>query len=128
MTYLVAAFGLLILALSTWGVFQPGKLMALVKSMADKPFMLIAVGTRVLLAIILWFAAPLARHPMVFQGIAIVALIAAFTMLIVGKERLLRMVDWWAERGAATLRGWMLLGLLFGGYLLWAVWPAVSTG
>lgn len=125
---LVAAFGVLILSLSAWGVIWPQKLMDLVRGMADQPFMLMAVGSRVILAIILWFGAPLARHPLVFQIIAVVALLAAFTMLIAGKERLLRMVGWWTERSAAIQRGWLLLGLVFGGYLLWAIWPAISTG
>ena len=127
MAYLVVAFALLILTMSMWGLLRPDKLMALVKSIAGKPFMLVAVGARVILAIILWFAAPLARHPMVFQVLAIIALIAAFAMLIVGKERLLRMVDWWAERSATVQRGWLLLGLAFGGYLLWAIWPALAS-
>lgn len=128
MAYLIAAFGLLIVALSTWGFFRPEKLMALVKGMEDKPFILIAVSSRVVLAIILWFAAPLSRHPLVFQVLAVIALIAALTMLIVGKAKLMRMVDWWIERSAAMQRGWLLLGLAFGGYLLWAIWPAISTG
>lgn len=127
MAYLIAAFGLLILGLSAWGLVRPEKLMALVKGMEDKPFVLMAVSSRVILGVILWFSAPLSRHPLVFQVLAVVALIAAFTMLVAGKARLMRMVDWWIDRGTTVQRFWLLLGMLFGGYLLWAIWPALGV-
>lgn len=126
MIEVVAAFGALILGLSIWGAVQPAALFRMIKGMTDGPFMIIAVGTRVVLAIVLWFAAPESRHPIVFQVLAVLALLAAFGLLIMGKTRAVKLLDWFAEKSDAFKRLWLLLGIGFGGYLLWAVWPALT--
>lgn len=127
MTIAIAAFALMIMGLSTWGVVNPAGLVALVRSATGAGFMYIAVGTRVALALLLWFAAESARHPMVFKVLAVVAIIAAVAILLVGKPRILKTFDWWAERSAIIQRSWVILGVGFGAYLLWAVWPVLSA-
>lgn len=126
MVYLVALFGLMMIGLSAYGLVSPPALFNMVRRAADGPFMLIAVGVRVLMALILWFAAPQSRHPAVFQVIAIIALLAAFAILLVGKPRIMRMIEWWATMPVGFQRAWITLGFLFGGYLVWAVLPAIS--
>lgn len=121
----VAAFAFLILVFSSWGIARPRQLIDWIQRMTGKPFMFIAVGARVVLAIILWLAAPEARHPLVFQVMAVIAALAALGMLIVGKDRLLGIINWFTERAASVQRGWLLLGIGFGAYLLWAIWPAL---
>ncbi len=125
MVYLVALFGLMMIGLSTFGMVKPLALFNLVRRAADGPFMLIAVGVRVVMAVMLWLAAPLSRHPGVFRIIATIALIAAVAILLVGKPRIMRMIEWWARRPVNFQRAWITLGLVFGAYLVWAVWPAI---
>lgn len=126
MIYLVALFGLMMIGLSAFGTLQPIALFKLVRRAADGPFMLIAVSTRLFMALILWLAAPEARQPAVFRVLAIIALVAAFVILLVGKPKLMQMIEWWAGKPVGIQRAWILLGLLFGGYLVWAIWPALG--
>lgn len=127
MAILIAAFALMITGLSVWGVASPAGIVALVRSATGAGFMYIAVGTRVALALLLWFAAESARHPMVFKVLAVIAIIAAITIVLIGKARILKVFDWWAERSANAQRAWLLLGVGFGAYLLWAVWPVLAA-
>lgn len=127
MAIAVAAFGLLITSLSAWGITNPVGLINLVRGATGKPFMYLAVGSRILLAMLLWFAASSARHPMAFKVLAIIALIAAVGILLVGKERILKLVEWVAHKPASLQRSWIFLGVGFGLFLLWEVWPQVGA-
>lgn len=127
MNIAIAAFALLIMSLSLWGLTDPKGLVALVlRTAAGKGFLYIAVGSRVVLAALLWFAAVSARHPTVFKVLAIVALVAAIGILLAGKERSLKLMQWVAKKPTAFQRGGMLLGVGFGSYLLWAIWPSLA--
>ncbi len=125
---LVVAFAGLIIVLTSWGMMWPQRLAQLLRTLPDRYFMMSAVGSRVVLAVILWLAAPVARHPLVFKLLAIVALLAAGGLLLAGRERATPLIEWWAHLPVAIQRLWVSLGLLFGGYLLWAIWPALAVG
>lgn len=127
MVIIVAAFALMIMSLSIYGIVNTAGLIGLVRGAANKAFMTLAVGSRVLLAMLLWFSAADARHPVAFQVLAIIALLGAFVLIAAGKERSLRLMDWWTKRSAAFQRPWLVVGLAFGAYLLWEVWPALAT-
>lgn len=127
MNILVAAFAVMITGLSIWGVVNPGGLVAMVRKATGPGFMLIAVGARLALALLLWFAADSARHPDVFKVLAVIAVLAAVVIMAVGKARLLKVIDWWAGQSASLQRGWLLLGIGAGAYLLWEVWPSLGS-
>ncbi len=128
MAIIVAAFSIMILGLSAWGIINPDALFAMVRRTTGKAFIYMAVGSRIFLAIILWLAAPVARHPIVFQVLAIVALVAAFVLLILGRDSALRLFNWFAVKSHSFQRAWLVGGLAFGGYLLWAIMPALGSG
>lgn len=125
MAVLVALFALMMVGLSAYGIATPTALVSLLRLAGKGPFMLIAVGVRIILAVVLWLAAPDARHPLVFQTMAVVALMAAVVLPVFGKARMNWLIEWFAAKPAGLLRAWLLLGLAFGGYLGWAVWPAL---
>ena len=127
MAILVAAFALMILGLSIWGFVTPPALFALVRSVTGGPLMFIAVGVRVALAVLFWLAAPLARHPIVFKIFAVLALAAAAGLLLMGKDRIITMIEWWARKSTAFQRTWLLFAIAFCAYLMWAIWPALSS-
>ena len=125
-TIFLAAFAALIASLSVWGLIQPGAIIRLIREMNERRFVTLAAGTRVLLAIMLWWAAPISRQPTVLKILAVVALLAAVAIVFAGKARAMRLVDWWTERGAGVLRVGFVLGVVFAAYLLWVVWPGLT--
>ena len=83
----------------------------------------VAVIARLILALLLWFSAPFSHTPVTFQVLAILALVAAIALPIIGVQRILKLLDWVASWQQLAIRLWCLLGVGFGGFLLWSISP-----
>ncbi|MDH3646595.1 MAG: hypothetical protein OER80_07460 [Gammaproteobacteria bacterium] len=81
----------------------------------------VAAGIRVFAAIILWLAAPVSRFPQAFRVLAVLALVAAVLVLLIGHQRVKAMIDWAVCRPAWFLRMFGVFAVLVGGFVLWAL-------
>lgn len=126
MALAVAIFALIVMMLSLWGVVLPYRLASFVSAFMHHPAGLPgAVGLRIVLAVLLWFSAPMARTPGVFRVLAVLALIAAVVLPFVGTTRLLAMIDRFSNASKTAMRSWCLVGAVFGLFVLWSVYPAL---
>lgn len=124
MAIALAIFSLVIVLLSAYGVFRPSILTSFVRGLMAGPGGLwVAVVARLILALLLWFSAPLSHTPVTFQVLAIVALVDAIALLIIGTQRILKLLDWVAFWRQFAIRLACLLGVGFGGFLLWSISP-----
>ncbi len=123
MTIALAIFSLIIALLSAYGVFQPSILTLFVRRFMAGLGLWVAVVARLILALLLWFSAPLSHTPVTFQVLAILALVAAIALPIIGVQRILKLLDWVASWRQLATRLWCLLGVGFGGFLLWSISP-----
>lgn len=122
MVIALAIFSLVIVVLSAYGVFHPTNLTWFVRSfMSNFLGLWLAVVARLVLALLLWFSAPLSYTPVTFQVLAIIALAAAIVLPIIGAQRILKLLDWVASWRQLAIRLWCLLGVGFGGFLLWSI-------
>jgi len=121
MAIALAIFSLIIVLLSAYGAFRPSVLTSFVRSFMAGPGLWVAVVARLILALLLWFSAPLSRTPVTFQVLAIIALIAAIALPTIGTQRILKLLDWVASWRHSVIRLWSLLGVGFGGFLLWSI-------
>lgn len=120
--YLVAIFGAEVLVLSVWGFFAPTRLMQLVKNVAARDYGLyVAVFARVVLGIVLLIAAPVSRFPLTLTVLGWFTLAAAAVFSIGGRNLMQRTIVWFDRLSATFIRLWVLLGVAFGGFLLYAV-------
>ena len=120
----LAIFSLIIVLLSAYGVFQPSSLVSFVRGfMTGGSGLWVAVVARLILAILLWFSAPLSLTPTTFKLLATLALVAAIALPIMGVQRILTLLDWVASWRQLAIRLWCLLGVGFGGFLLWSISP-----
>lgn len=126
MAVALALFAVLIAALSLYGVLAPASLTRVVIGAMRGPLgMPVAVGARLVLAVLLWFVAPESRTPLALQVLAVVALAAALVLPLVGSERIVRLMDRIAAWPGGLLRFWCLFGVAFAAFLFWAVYPAL---
>ncbi len=123
MAIALAIFSLVIVLLSAYGVFQPSTLTSFVRRFMAGLGLWVAVVARLILALLLWFSAPLSHTPVTFQVLAILALVAAIGLPIIGAQRILKLLDWVASWRQLAIRLWCLLGVGFGGFLLWSISP-----
>ena len=127
MVIALIAFSAAIVALSLYGVVLPQKLIALVRGFMAGPGVWGAAAIRVLLAVLLWFVAPVSHTPVTFKILALLALIAAVALPIIGASRLIKLIDWIASRPPLAARFQCLLGVAFGAFLIWSALPGLGA-
>lgn len=123
MVIALAIFSLVIVLLSAYGVFHPSNLTSYVRGFMTDLGLWVAVVARLILALLLWFSAPLSHTPVTFQVLATIALVAAIALPTIGTQRILKLLDWVASWRQLAIRLWCLLGVAFGGFLLWSISP-----
>ena len=120
---IILLLGGVLCALSTYGVFAPFKLTNWVRSAWGKkstfPF---AVIVRLVMGPILIFVAPELRFPVLFEALGWLFIVAAIVILVSGRDRIDRMLSWFAGFPAWAISLWCLLGIFFGGFLIYGVW------
>ena len=119
MTLVVAVIGALVLLLGLVGLVQPDRFRAMLGTMDSQVRFRLAVVTRLAMGALLWWLADELRHPHVMRILAVIAIAAAVGVLVMGRDRLDRMVNWWLSRSDGLLRVSALFAAAFGGYLVY---------
>ena len=121
MLQLVIAFGVLIIAMSLWGVLRPQAVVSTVSSFADsKAGWLFAILVRVLLGGALIAAAPLTDYTLAFQILGVLTLLAAAGLLVIGQHRMMSFVHKVSNWPPQFMRIAFVVGIAFGGLLVFA--------
>ncbi len=126
MTVALAIVSALIIAMSMYGVVQPLKLTMLVRDFMISPGVWGAVAIRLLLAGLLWFTAPTSHSPITFKILALLTLLAAVALPIIGAGRLMKFIDYLASWPPVAIRIQCLLGVALGAFLLWSLSPGLA--
>ena len=122
MTITIAIFGIMIIALSAWGVVAPKMLTNMVVDAFNRPWGLyFAVGVRIALGALFVMAADETRFPGIFRFLGYLMLIAAALILVVGKQRINRLMTWLQAKPPVMMRMWLIFGLAFGAFVVYAV-------
>ncbi|KPK17832.1 MAG: hypothetical protein AMJ62_00040 [Myxococcales bacterium SG8_38] len=119
-------FGVFMVLVGAWGLLAPLRLTELIQRFATKSGLFVAVAIRLLLGLLLWFAAPQSRAPLLLQVLALLAVLAAVTLPFVGVDRYKALIEWWTRLSTGNQRLWSLLAVLFGATILWALLPTAT--
>lgn len=111
-----------ICVMSAYGVYSPGQLIRMVKSVWDRKASIhLAVIVRVVLGVLLILVAPSTKFPIAFLVLGWLAIVAAIVIPLAGRERIGRLLSWWEHRSALVVRLWCLLGVVFGAFLIYGI-------
>lgn len=120
MLVIVAGVGVLVCLGCIVGIVSPATLLGVVRSVMNKPGLVyLAVGVRLVLGVILILAAPASLFPLVFRIIGVIAIIAALGLLVMGRARITRLVEWFAGLPESSVRAWLIFGFAFGAFLVY---------
>lgn len=120
--YIVIVFGAAICVACVWGIYSPSGLMTAVRTGWDKSWgMPAAVIVRLALGALLIYVAPETRFPVFFKVLGGMAMLAAILLLLVGKDRISRLMAWFERMPALGIRLWLLFGIAFGALLIYGV-------
>jgi hypothetical protein len=120
MPVIVAVFGALVALLGLVGLVQPERFRGMFTAMDSQVRFVLAIGLRLVLGALLWWLADELRHPHVMRVLAAIAIFAAVMLLIMGRERLDRLIGWWLSRSDGLLRVSALFAAAFGVFLVYA--------
>jgi len=116
----VAATGVLICLGSLAGIVAPAGLIGVIHSVMQRPGVLFfAVTVRLALGVLLLLTAPSSLFPLGFRVIGAIAICAALVLPMVGRARILQLMEWFAGLPAWTIRAWLVFGFAFGGFLIY---------
>jgi hypothetical protein len=118
---IVAAFAVFVTAMGLSGIIAPTALVRFSAAFRSRGGYLAAIAIRLAAAAAFWFVAPQTRQPVVFQAIAVLAILAAITLIAIGQARTERLIAWFIDWPPSFIRGWAAVAVLFGAYLLWAL-------
>ena len=120
---IVLVIAVTVIVLDGWGIFAPEKLRTLVTSAMDKSWgIYLAVIVRLVLGSALIVVAPVSLFPIVFQVLGLMTIVAAIAVVLIGRERIRRLLAWLSERFSALIvRLWLLFGMAFAGFLVYGV-------
>ena len=122
--YVVAIFGVAVFALSLWGFFAPGRLIRLVRGVVAQEWgIAVAVAVRIVLGVALILAAAGSKFPFAFQIFGWITILAAAGLAVGGRKLMQRITQWFDRLSPAFVRAWVLLGLAFGAFLVYGVFP-----
>jgi len=119
MTVIVAVFGALVALLGLVGLVQPERFRSIFTAMDSQTRFIIAIALRLAMGGVLWWWADELRHPHVMRVLAAIAIFAAVMLLIMGRERLDRLIGWWLSRSDGLLRVSALFAAAFGVFLVY---------
>ncbi len=121
MGYLVALLGLAIAVIGLVGVVEPKKLTGLVRRFwTGERSLYIASGLRIAMGTLLILAAPWTNFPPLISVLGIVTFVAGIGLMLLGYDRVDRLIRWFLARPTSLVRVSSLLAISFGVVLLFA--------
>lgn len=130
MLLFVTILGVLIMALGLLGLAAPNALVRYLRQIWERPSGLyIAVIFRLLMGVVLFWAAPDSRFPITLKILGAITILAAVAIPFVGYAKLTRFLHWFTELGPGVMRAWALVAIAFGAFLVYASWgnPALDS-
>lgn len=121
--FTVLAAGVSLCGVGVWGVLAPQKLVQWVKNTMDAEWgFWLAILVRVLLGATLLIVAPTSKFPSALLIIGWIAFAAAVGVVLMGRERLRKLLQWFFDKfSPARIRAWLLIAVAFGGFLIYGV-------
>ncbi len=119
---LIFMLSIAICVLSAWGIFAPDRLLNLVKEVMNQGWSIyFAVMVRLLFGLALIIVASYSKFPLIFQGLGWIALTAAVVIVLLGRERMFKLLTWTEQFSRTTIRIWLLFGIAFGVFLIFGI-------
>jgi hypothetical protein len=120
MNFIVALIGWIIAAIGLLGIAQPHLMPTAVLSWRPDLLLYITVGTRIVLGVILFFAAPSCRLPRFTRVIGVIAFLSGIVSAFIGASRLESIVQWMAAKPTGTIRLLYALDVVLGAFLAYS--------
>ena len=103
------------------GLTSPARMVRFVSRLQSKTGLWGASIVRLAFGISLWLVAPTSRAPIVLQVLAVVSVVSALVLPLVGVSRFKSMLSWWSSQSPGFMRVWSAVAVVVGVFILWSV-------
>jgi hypothetical protein len=125
---IVALIGWIIVAIGLLGVARPHLIPTAVLGWPPDLLLYITVGTRTVLGLLLFFAAPSCRLPRFTRLIGVIALISGGVSALIGASRLVSVVQWMSAKPSGIIRLFYVLDIVLGAVLAYSGSKSLKRG
>jgi len=112
--FLVAAVAIFVAFVGMLGLASPSGLVSFVSDWQSKTGLWGATILRLLLGLGLWQVAGLSNFPLIFKVLAVLSLLGAVALPLIGLARFKAVLFWWTHQSPAMVRLWSALLVVFG--------------
>ena len=123
----LAIVSVLLSVLFLLGVLLPRRFITVARGFMGGPGIGGAAAIRLLLAALLWFSAPVSSTPAAFRFLAVLMFVAAFAALVLGTDRVVKLIDRMDAWPAVAVRLPCAVGLAVGAFMLWSISSVIGT-
>jgi hypothetical protein len=113
--------GLIIAAIGILGMTAPTVLLDGMRFAQTQVGLYVVAAVRVAFGLVLIGAATASRLPKTLRVIGAFSIVAGIITPFFGVERTRAIIDWWYAQGTTFLRGWAVLPVIFGLFIIYAV-------
>ena len=103
------------------GLVSPAKMVSFVSRWQSKTGLWVAFIVRLAFGISLWLVALTSRAPVFLQVLAVVSVVSALVLPLIGVSRFKSILSWWSSRSPVFIRVWLAVAVVFGVFILWSV-------
>jgi len=120
MNIIVAIIGWVIVAEGLLGIIRPHLLLEAVAGWSPDLRLYISVGSRIVIGLLLFFAAPSCRLPRFTRAIGIIVFVAGIVFAFIGANRIGSIVEWISGKPSLVIQLVYLLAIILGGFLVYS--------
>lgn len=117
---IVLLFGVLICMLAITGTLAPTRIRSLFQKWQGHSRFLSAVIMRLIFGALLIGSPDSFQFPTVMKVIGVISLAAGIVLLLMGQDRMDRLIEWWLEKPDTIFRVSFGFALVFGGFLIYS--------
>jgi len=120
MKIVIQLVGVLIILAGLIILISPAKFRSLFDNFTGQPRYLFAIIVRIVIGTVLLLEAANLRFTIAMQVIGVISIVAAIALLLMGQDRMDRMIDWFLSKtNDNVMRIWSVFALAFGGFLIY---------
>ena len=120
---IVSVVSIFVAGMGVLGLASPARMVSFVSLWESKTGLWVAFIVRLAFGISLWLVAPASRAPTVLQVLAVVSVVSALVLPLLGVSRFKSMLSWWSSQSPGFMRILSAVALVVGVFILWSVVP-----
>ena len=120
---IVSLVAIFVAGMGILGLASPAWMVSFVSRWQSKTGLWVAFIIRLAFGISLWLVAHASRAPIVLHVLAVVSVVSALVLPLLGVSRFKSMLSWWSSQSPGFMRILSAVALVVGVFILWSVVP-----